>query len=214
MFTLPTVTTDPAWEAIDSYLDGFQDFPGNNKEGYVYAVEVEGARRRLKIGCTTGPRRRITGFRDDARNIGDRVTRAWVSPLHSNFRATEKRSLQEAREISPSFTKTSEWFPSLPFDTAQTIIARQADSTIQAWLAEQRHEHEREPAADKKADFAARYDTPRPSQPSSPPQNEPAAAPRPLVAGTFIPIPAHIRDRLNPSNGRKRRSRRYPMAIL
>ncbi|WP_158673739.1 GIY-YIG nuclease family protein [Streptomyces klenkii] len=203
--------TDPAWESIDTYLDGFRNYPGKSKQGYVYVVEVEGARRRLKIGCTTGPRRRISDFRRDAQNIGDRLTRVWVSPVHLNYGVTETLSLQEARAISPSFTKTSEWFPSLPFDTAQAIVARNTESiSASTLLTAKREEREREQAATKREELKDRYVSPRPPQHS----DGPDGTLQPLAVGEFTPIPSYLRERLYPQNEKERRSRRYPMAIL
>ncbi|MFF4156654.1 GIY-YIG nuclease family protein [Streptomyces sp. NPDC001678] len=206
--------TDPAWESIETYLNGFQNYPGKSKQGYVYVVEVEGARRRLKIGCTTGPRRRISDFRRDARNIGDRLTRVWISPVHLDYGVTETLSLQEARAISPSFTETSEWFPSLPFDTAQAIVARHAESiSASTLLTEKREEREREQAAAKREALKTRY-TPRPPQRSDEPDGKLVGTLQPLAAGDFVPIPSYLRERLYPQNEKERNNRRYPMAIL
>ncbi|MFI9240839.1 hypothetical protein [Streptomyces sp. NPDC053079] len=104
---------------------------------------------------------------------------------------------------------------SLPFETAQAIVTRHAESVgASTLLTAKREEHEREQAAAKWKAIEARYDSRRPSHHGDEPDDEPAAIPRPLAVGEFVPIPAYLRERLHPQNNSTSRSRRYPMAVL
>ncbi|WP_125491270.1 GIY-YIG nuclease family protein [Streptomyces sp. WAC 04229] len=87
--------------------------------GHVYVLAITGGVTYVKIGSTGQPRSRLEALRTEAHRQGGAVTRAWLSPAHPNYRATEAYALTSCRAISPSSSPRSEYFPDLDFATAR-----------------------------------------------------------------------------------------------
>jgi hypothetical protein len=87
--------------------------------GHVYVLAITGAVTYVKIGSTGQPRSRLESLRTEAHRQGGAVTRAWLSPAHPTYRNTEALALRNCREISPSTSPRSEYFPGLDFTTAR-----------------------------------------------------------------------------------------------
>ncbi|MBM7167568.1 hypothetical protein JQK87_03900 [Streptomyces sp. G44] len=87
--------------------------------GHVYVLAITGAVSYVKIGSTAQPRSRLEVLRTEAHRQGGSVTRAWLSPAHPTYRGTEAHALRNCREISPSISPRSEYFPDLDFTTAR-----------------------------------------------------------------------------------------------
>ncbi|MFK0114145.1 hypothetical protein [Streptomyces sp. NPDC091217] len=87
--------------------------------GHIYVLAITGAVSYIKIGSTAQPRSRLEALRTEAHHQGGAVTRAWLSPAHPTYRGTEAHALRNCRDISPSTTPRSEYFPDLEFATAR-----------------------------------------------------------------------------------------------
>lgn len=87
--------------------------------GHVYVLAITGAVTYIKIGSTGQPRSRLEALRTEAHRLGGAVTRAWLSPAHPTYRSTEAHALKSCRELSPSSSPRSEYFPTLEFVTAR-----------------------------------------------------------------------------------------------
>ncbi|MFJ4569814.1 hypothetical protein ACIP4U_40580 [Streptomyces caelestis] len=87
--------------------------------GHVYVLAITGTVTYVKIGSTGQPRSRLEALRTEAHRQGGAVTRAWLSPAHPTYRGTEAHALRNCREISPSTSPRSEYFPDLDFATAR-----------------------------------------------------------------------------------------------
>lgn len=87
--------------------------------GYVYVLAITGAVSYVKVGSTAQPRGRLEALRSEAHRLGGAVTRAWLSPAHPTYKATEAQALTKCRTISPSSSPRSEYFPGLGFVAAR-----------------------------------------------------------------------------------------------
>ncbi|MFF5185649.1 hypothetical protein ACFY30_17995 [Streptomyces sp. NPDC000345] len=86
--------------------------------GFVYVLAITGPVSYVKVGSTAGPRARFVALRSEAHRVGSTVTRAWLSPAHPQYLASESRTLEACRALSPSSTPRSEYFPELDFVSA------------------------------------------------------------------------------------------------
>lgn len=92
--------------------------------GHVYVLAITGAVSYVKVGSTARPRPRLEALRTEAHRYGGAVTRAWLSPAHPTYKATESQALESCRTISSSSTPRSEYFPGLDFATARREVVR------------------------------------------------------------------------------------------
>jgi hypothetical protein len=87
--------------------------------GFIYALAITGMVSYVKVGSTAGPRARFEALRSEAHRLGSTVTRAWPSPAHPEYQISESRALAACRDLTPSSTPRSEYFPKLGFDHAR-----------------------------------------------------------------------------------------------